>query len=124
MEKIRISLENFTLEAEMLATPTAHKIIEALPIEGAATRWGDEIYFDIGLHVDSEPQARQDVKVGDLAFWPAGRAFCIFFGPTPVSRGDQPRAYSPVNVFGHVAGDMAMLKSVSDGAAIKISRIG
>ena len=124
MEKIRISMENFTLEAEMLDTPTAQKIIEALPIEGTATLWGAEIYFDIDLHLELEPQARPDVKIGDLAYWPAGPAFCIFFGPTPVSRGEQPRAFSPVNVFGHVAGDLTMLNSVSDGAPIKISRIG
>jgi hypothetical protein len=123
MAKIKISVGNVSLEAEMLDTPTASKILEALPFEGSANVWGDEIYFDIPLNLEQEPDARADVEVGDLAYWPAGPAFCIFFGPTPVSTGDQPRAYSPVNVFGRVLGDTGKFKTVSDGAVIKITRV-
>ena len=121
MAKINISVANVSLEAEMLETPTASKILEALPIESSANVWGDEIYFDIPLSLEQEPDARTDVEVGDLAYWPAGPAFCIFFGPTPVSTGDQPRAYSPVNVFGRVSGDTRKFKTVSNGAVIKIT---
>jgi hypothetical protein len=121
MAKINISVANVSLEAEMLDTPTASKILEALPIESSANVWGDEIYFDIPLSLEQEPDARTDVEVGDLAYWPAGPAFCIFFGPTPVSTGDQPRAYSPVNVFGRVSGDTGQLRTVSNGAVIKIT---
>ena len=123
MAKIKISVGNVSLEAEMLDTPTASKILDALPIESSAKVWGDEIYFDIPLSLEQEPDARADVEVGDLAYWPAGPAFCIFFGPTPVSTGDQPRAYSPVNVFGRVSGDSGQFKTVSDGAMIKITRV-
>jgi len=122
MDKISISVENVSVEAEMFDTPTAGKILEALPFESAANVWGDEIYFDISLSLDPEPDARADVEIGDLAYWPAGPAFCIFFGPTPVSTGDQPRAYSPVNVFGRVLGDAKQFKAVPGGAKIKISR--
>ncbi len=121
-KKINISVENVSLEAEMLDTPTAAKILEALPFEGSANVWGDEIYFDVPLNLEQEPDARADVEVGDLAYWPAGPAFCIFFGPTPVSTGDKPRAYSPVNVFGRVLEDAKVLRQVSSGAKIKISR--
>jgi len=123
MAKIKISVGNVSLEAEMLDTPTASKILDALPIESSAKVWGDEIYFDIPLSLEQEPDARADVEVGDLAYWPAGPAFCIFFGPTPVSTGDQPRAYSPVNVFGRVSGDSGQFRTVSDGAMIKITRV-
>jgi hypothetical protein len=123
MEKISISVENLSLEAEMFETPTARKMIEALPLEGSVNVWGDEIYFNIGLRLELEPDAREDVAVGDLAYWPAGPAFCIFFGPTPVSTGDQPRAYSPVNIFGRVSGDTGQFKTVSDGAVIKITLV-
>ena len=123
MAKINISVGNVSLEAQMLDTPTANKIFEALPFEGTANVWGDEIYFDIPLSLEQEPDARAEVEVGDLAYWPAGPAFCIFFGPTPVSTGDQPRAYSPVNVFGRVSGDTAKFKSVSAGAAIKVTLV-
>ena len=123
MAKINISVENVALEAEMLDTPTAHKILEALPIESSTNVWGDEIYFDIPLSLEQEPDARADVEVGDLAYWPAGPAFCIFFGPTPVSTGDQPRAYSPVNVFGRVLGDAKQFKAVSSGAMVRVTKI-
>jgi hypothetical protein len=121
MAQINISVENLSVAAEMFDTPTARRIIEALPFESPGNVWGDEIYFDIPLHIDPEPEARADVEVGDLAYWPAGPAFCIFFGPTPVSTGDQPRAYSPVNVFGRIIGDAKRFKSVSSGAVVKVT---
>ena len=121
MERINISVKNLSVKAEMLDTPTAHRIIEILPIESPANVWGDEIYFDIPLNIDPEPEAKADVEVGDLAYWPAGPAFCIFFGPTPVSSGDQPRAYSPVNVFGRIIGDATQFKSVSSGEMVKVA---
>ena len=122
MKKISISVENVSVEAEMFDTPTADKILEALPFESAVNVWGDEIYFDIPLSLDQEPDARADVAIGDLAYWPAGPAFCIFFGPTPVSTDDQPRAYSPVNVFGRVLGDAKQFKAVSSGAMVKVTK--
>jgi len=121
MVKIIIEVEDISMEAELLDTPTARQIGEALPLEGSVNVWGDEIYFDISLTIDQESGASQNVEVGDLGYWPAGPAFCIFFGPTPVSTGDQPRAYSPVNVFGRVLGNPQLFKSVSSGATIKIT---
>ena len=121
MAKINLSVGKVSLDAEMLDTTTASKILEALPFESTANVWGDEIYFDIPLNLAQEPDARAEVEVGDLAYWPAGPAFCIFFGPTPVSTGDQPRAYSPVNVFGRVLGDAMQLKGVPSGAEVKVT---
>ena len=121
MAKINLSVGKVSLDAEMLDTPTASKILKALPFESSANVWGDEIYFDIPLSLAQEPDARADVEVGDLAYWPAGPAFCIFFGPTPVSNGGQPRAYSPVNVFGRVLGDAKQLKGVPSGAAVEVT---
>ena len=122
MDKISISVENVSLEAELFDTPTARKILEALPLESTANVWGDEIYFDIRLSLDQESDARADVEVGDLAYWPAGPAFCIFYGPTPVSTDDRPRAYSPVNVFGRILGDAKQFKGVSSGAAVRVTK--
>ena len=121
MPRIIIEVENISMEAELLDTPTARQIAQALPIVGSVNVWGDEIYFDIPLTIDQEPDASQDVAVGDLGYWPVGPAFCIFFGPTPVSSGDQPRAYSPVNVFGRVLGDPQLFKGVPGGATITIT---
>ena len=121
MDKISIAVENVSLEAELFDTPTAHKILDALPLESTANVWGDEIYFDIPLNLDQESDARAEVEVGDLAYWPAGPAFCIFYGPTPVSTDEQPKAYSPVNVFGRILGDAKQFKGVSSGAKIKVT---
>ena len=118
---ITIRAESITVEAELNDSETASKIIEILPIEGTANVWGDEIYFDIPLNLDLESDARAEVEVGDLAYWPTGSAFCIFFGPTPVSTDEKPKAYSPVNVFGKVIGDALQFKSVPNGAKITIT---
>ena len=120
MEKIIITVENLSVNAELFDTPTAKKIFENLPFEGSVNVWGDEIYFTIPLALQQEADAKEDVEVGDLAYWPAGPAFCIFFGPTPVSTGDNPRAFSPVNVFGRILGDAGQFKSVAGGATINI----
>jgi hypothetical protein len=121
MAKIMIEVDDLSVSADLKNTPTAQKMMEILPIEGSANIWGEEIYFDIPLQAELEPDARAELEVGDLGYWPAGPAFCIFFGPTPVSRGDQPCAYSPVNVFGQVIGDAKQFKSVSGGAKISVT---
>lgn len=123
MKTIQITVEGITLFADLFETESARKIAEILPLEGAANVWGDEIYFDIPLNLDVEEDARAEVEVGDLGYWPDGPAFCIFYGPTPVSTDEKPRAYSPVNVFGCVKGDTTQLKDVSQGAPISITAV-
>ncbi|MEN8243388.1 MAG: cyclophilin-like fold protein [Thermodesulfobacteriota bacterium] len=122
--KISIKASDMSVAAVLLQTPTAHAIYEALPLDGTANVWGDEIYFDIPLQLELEEDAREEVAVGDLAYWPSGPAFCIFFGPTPVSRDETPRAYSPVNVFGRVQGDATVFNTVADGATIRVEKTG
>jgi len=100
---------------------TADRIWEALPIEGRASRWGDEIYFSIPVSVEEE-HSRAEVEVGAIAYWPPGSALCIFFGRTPASRDDKPRAASPVNVFAKVTGDTSIFRKVSDGDNVTIEK--
>jgi hypothetical protein len=123
MKLIKIKIENISVEAEVYDTPTGEAILAALPLESRVTVWGEEIYFDVPVRLESEPDARETVAVGDLGYWPMGPAFCIFFGPTPVSQGTEPRAYSPVNVFGKVMGDATVLTQVADGALVQVTRI-
>lgn len=120
--RITITAGSVTVEAELNDSPTAQAIRDALPITGKANTWGDEIYFEIPVRVGQEPDARQDVEVGELGYWPAGHAFCIFFGPTPVSTGPKPRAYSPVNVVGRVLGDATVFRRVGDGEKVTLTR--
>jgi len=122
MKHITISAEGVSVSAELNDGPTAAKVWTALPIEGRANRWGDEIYFEIPVSADQEPGARAEVSVGELGYWPPGSAFCIFFGPTPVSRGVEPRAYSPVNILGRVLGDATVFRSVRSGATVRLTR--
>ncbi|MDW8044944.1 MAG: cyclophilin-like fold protein [Nitrososphaerota archaeon] len=96
---------------------TTRAIVNALPIESRANRWGDEIYFSTPVNVGEE-NAQEEVRVGDIAYWPPGKALCIFFGPTPVSRGSEPRAASPVNVIGRVKGDLTLLKKVKNRSKV------
>ncbi len=122
MNGITISAGSIVLTAELNDTPTAQQVWDALPIEGTATRWGDEIYFEIPVIAGQETNARAQVEVGELGYWPEGKAFCIFFGPTPSSTDQRPRAYSPVNILGRVSGDATLLRRVADGAPIRIAR--
>ena len=100
---------------------TARAIWDALPIEGRANIWGDEIYFSIPLEAGVE-NPREVVEMGDLGYWPPGKAFCVFFGRTPASRGDEIRPASPVNVFGKVSGDPRVFKKVRGGERVTLER--
>lgn len=124
MENIVIEAGEIRLTAELDDSTTAKEIIAALPIEGRANTWGDEIYFEIPVEVELVADARADVTVGEIGYWPTGSAFCIFFGPTPASTGDAPRAASPVNVFGRIIGDASDLKKVQDGNTIRLTAAG
>jgi hypothetical protein len=119
---IIISVNDISVEAEIGTSATAAKILEALPFEGTVNTWGNEIYFSIPVAIQQEHDARAEVEIGEIAFWPMGKAFCIFFGPTPVSRDEKPRAYSPVNVFGRVLGDATAFKGIENGARIRVNR--
>ncbi len=123
MSIIEISSGELTLQAELNESLTAQEIWKKLPLEGRANAWGDEIYFEVPVVMDQESDARAEVEVGELGYWPVGRAFCIFFGPTPVSTDERPRAYSPVNVIGRVRGDARLFKLVRDGDLVRIDRL-
>jgi len=121
-KKIRIKAGPVTAQAVLNDSPTAGKIWEALPIEASGDTWGDEIYFGIPVKAPLEKEAKEVVEVGDLGFWPPGHAFCIFFGPTPVSRGNEVRPASAVNVVGRIAGDAKVFKKVPSGSKVRIDK--
>jgi hypothetical protein len=99
---------------------TAEAIWNALPIKGNANRWGDEIYFTIPVTLKEE-NAREKVENGAIAYWPPGKALCIFFGPTPASENNEPQAASPVNVFARVTGE-ATFRQVRSGDSVTIEK--
>ncbi len=122
MKTIIISAGDVSLPAKLNDSPTAQQVWDALPIEGTANVWGDEIYFEIPVVADQASDARAEVEVGELGYWPVGQAFCIFFGPTPVSTDNRPRAFSPVNVLGCVLGDATQFRAVRGGQEVRIAR--
>lgn len=120
---IQIITENVQVEAELNDGPTAKSIIETLPIEASAQRWGGEIYFSIDIEATLEENSRDVLDAGELAFWPPGKAFCIFFGPTPASQSDEIRAASEVNIVGKMKSDRSALWDVPNGARIVIKPV-
>ena len=120
MNRILIQFDDFSLQAELNDSPTAEEVFKHLPIEGQTNTWGDEIYFEIPVNMPQEPGAREILEVGELGYWPIGKAFCIFFGPTPVSTDQRPRAYSPVNIIGEILGDTEALKAVKDRGKVQL----
>jgi len=124
MPRIRFDFGELTLEAELLDTPTAQAIAAALPISSAALTWGEEVYFDVPVRVKREADARAVVTAGEIAYWPEGPAIAIGFGRTPVSRGDEIRLASPVNVFARALSDVKALKAVRAGTKIKVTAVG
>ena len=120
--RIRITAGQVSATAVLHLSPTADAIWSALPIEARANTWGDEIYFSIPVKAALEKDAQEVVQLGDLGYWPPGTAFCIFFGPTPTSHGDEIRPASAVNIVGNVQGDPKVFKQVASGAKIVIQR--
>jgi len=117
---IKITAGVVKVDAQLNDGPTAKLIAKALPIKAQGLRWGGEIYFPIPVKTKFEPGSRDILEAGELGYWPAGNAFCIFFGPTPASAGDEIRAASDVNIVGKVKGDLSKLWDVPDGADILI----
>jgi len=120
-KKIRIKTAIIEAIAELNDTNTAREIWEALPIHGRINLWGEEVYFSIPLSLDLEA-GQELVNVGDLGYWPQGNAFCIFFGTTPVSQGEEIRPASAVTIFGRVSSDANVFKQVTSGTEITIER--
>ena len=117
--KIRITAGSVSAEARLDGSKTAQAIWDALPLTAKAETWGDEIYFAIPVHLKEE-FPKDVVAMGDLGYWPPGSAFCVFFGPTPASQGEEIRPASPVNVFGRLIGDSKAFKKVRSGTAVRI----
>jgi hypothetical protein len=121
--RVRISWPSGHLTATLDDTPTTQALSKALPLVSTARTWGDEVYFDTGVSVSRETDARQVVEPGTVVFWVDGDALALPFGPTPISRGDECRLASPCNVLGRVDGDPQLLATVRGGDPIRVEPV-
>lgn len=120
--KIQISVGGVQMQAVLGEGETADLLWEALPILGTAQVWGAEIYFPIPVEAGAEDSAREEMEAGEIAYWPPGRAFCVFFGRTPASVDDAPRAASPVNPLGRVEGDPGAFRAIRPGEEARLEK--
>jgi|WetSurMetagenome_2_1015567.scaffolds.fasta_scaffold06342_4 uncharacterized protein len=123
MREIRVATKKIEMLATLNDSVTAERLWDALPIESTVNTWGQEIYFSVPVQCDLGLDARDRMEIGELGYWPTGSAFCIFFGKTPASKGDEPRAASPVNPLGRCEGDVKVFRQVIAGETVRIERV-
>lgn len=123
--KIRISIQDISLDAELFDTPCGKAIGAVLPLEAWPNKWGDEFYFEVAVICPlDETATTTGVKAGDIGYWPQGRAVAVFFGPTPASTGPDPVPASAVNIVGRIPGDATVLKKATKEAGkIRLERL-
>lgn len=123
--EVIISAGPVSVRARLLDTPTADRIWAALPIRAEARTWGREVYFDAPMRLATEPDAREVVSVGEIAFWPEGDAIAIGYGPTPLSRTRREiRLASPCNIWATAIDDVRQFQAIHDGTEISIREAG
>jgi hypothetical protein len=121
--KITITVGKLTMEAELNNTLTAQKVSAILPFTTSFSTWGDEIYFPVPVDAQLDNSAKEVVEIGDLGYWPTGRAFCIFFGPTPMSSAGRIVPASAVNIIGKVIGDATQFKGVMHEGTVSMAAL-
>lgn len=122
-QRILITVEERTLEAELNDSPAAAKLGAALPHTVRMSRWGEEYYGSLPLDIGEGPSARELMEVGEIAYWPPGKALCFFFGRTPASTDERPRAASPVVPLGRFLGRADSLKALGSSIEARIAAV-
>ncbi len=119
---VSIKIEDQSFSAELNESPAAAMLLEALPVTVRMSRWGEEFYGDCGLSIPADAGARELLEVGEIAYWPPGSALCFFFGPTPASTDERPRAASAVVPLGKFTGGVDALRSFGSSIEAKLAR--
>jgi hypothetical protein len=124
VRRVRLRAGDVEVYAELRDTPTVDTLWMLLPVEGRAARWGKEFYFTLPAMVaEKEPDQRDVMEIGEIGYWVEGQAVAIFFGPTPASRDDEPRAITPINVLGKIEAHAESLDRLEDGVVFHVERI-
>jgi len=123
MARVRFAWQGGEVTAHLRDTPTANQLLAVLPCQAGANTWGEEVYFDVPLTAALEPDARQVVDPGTVCFWVQGSSLALPFGPTPASKGDECRLVTPCNVLGRIEGDPRQLKTLKQGATVRVELV-
>ncbi len=123
MRRIRMTIGEVEIAAELFETPTADAIFDSLPFPSSARTWGEEVYFAAPVGVALEADARAVVEAGELAFWVEGAAIAIGFGRTPISEAGEIRLAAPTNIWGRAVDDVRRLAVVEDGDPVRLERL-
>ncbi len=120
---IRLTVGKVVLPAELFDTACARAVVSALPLALRPNEWGDEFYFEIPVALPSDETATTKVKAGEIGYWPPGRPLAVFFGPTPMSTGEDPVPASEVNIVGRITGDAQLLRKGKGAQEFRIERV-
>ena len=123
LQKIQINLSNITFYGYLEINDFTKKIMSKFPLESDIQFWGDEIYFPISIYENPTENLKELVNKGDIAYWPPGNAVCIFWGPTPMSKEDEIRPASPVEIIGYMDSDPSAFSKLNNGEKIKINMV-
>lgn len=122
MDRILMRTRYERWEIELNDTLAAFKLYDVLPLEREINVWGGELFFSVPVDCELE-NGRKIMEVGEVAFWPEGNAFCVFFGRTPASTMSKPEAYSPVTPIGRVLGEVSTMSDLSDRTRVTLERL-
>ena len=123
MKKCKITIDKIIFEVVLFNSPTANKIWNSLPISSNIKTWGKEIYFYTDVLANKEPNAKSIIELGEIAYWPTGKAIAIGFGKTPISQKDEIRLADDCNIWGETKFDLKKLENITEGKPIKIEKI-
>jgi len=113
--EVRISnSSSIFLELDDTNSPnTVNDFVAKLPFTVDLNVWGDEIYTSKSPITQPEENAKSPVELNDVAYWPTGKAVCLFYGPTPIGNPGEITPASPVNVIGKIISpDKTILNSI------------
>ena len=123
MKKCKITIDKIIFEVVLFNSPTANKIWNSLPISSNIKTCGKEIYFYTNVVANKEPNAKSIIELGEIAYWPTGKAIAIGFGKTPISQKDEIRLADDCNIWGETKFDLKKLENIAEGQPIKIEKI-
>ena len=121
--RIIIEAPGHALEAELSDSEAGRVISSSLPLAADMSRWGEEYYGSVGIDIPEDGTERSIMEVGEIAYWPPGRALCIFFGRTPASTDERPRAASPVLPVGRVIAGLDGLSPMGKQVKMKFRAV-